>query len=128
MPRPSALACLIACAAAFAPAAGRAQSAGPWMAPQQASDPYAQERLKECQDLGSYAVVDAPGGNSGQINVSSGSKCADLPSLQPNWMPYLQLNVNAPVADTGGGTDTGGGGSRGWSNNGWNPHGGVRVR
>lgn len=128
MPRPSAFACLIACAAVFASAAGRAQSPGPWMAPQQAADPYAQERLKECQDLGSYAVVDAPGGNSGQINVSSGSKCADLPSLQPNWMPYLQLNVNAPMADAGGGTDTGGGGSRGWNNNGWNPHGGVRVR
>ncbi len=111
-------------------AAAAAQSGPPpWYAPQQQQDPYAQQRLQQCRDLGSYAVVDPPGGNSGQINVSSGSSCADLPSLQPNFMPYVQLNVDAggiPVQDNNGANGWNRG--NGWSNGGWNPHGGVRVR
>jgi hypothetical protein len=102
-------------------------------------DPFARERLKQCRDLGSFAVVDPPRERSGVISVTPGSSCADLLSLQPNWMPYLQLNV-----DVGGlnrnvisGSEQGGlgqGGNHlerspqphgGW--NGWRPHQGRGV-
>ncbi len=74
----------------------------PEFGPPQEQDPFAKERLKQCRDLGSFAVVDPPRARSGVIAVSPGSPCADLLSLQPNWLPYLQLNV-----DVGGGRSLG---------------------
>ena len=71
--------------------------------PPQEQDPFAKERLKQCRDLGSFAVVDPPRERSRVIAVSPGSPCADLLSLQPSWLPYLQLNV-----DVGGGRSIGG--------------------
>jgi hypothetical protein len=71
--------------------------------PPQEQDPFAKERLQQCRDLGSFAVVDPPRDRSGVITVSPGSPCADLLSLQPSWLPYLQLNV-----DVGGGRSLGG--------------------
>jgi hypothetical protein len=70
-------------------APGLAQGQGDWPS----------EWPSECQDVGSYASVDAPrrGGSSGVIATMPRSLCADLPNMRPRTeLPSLQIDLGAP--------------------------------